>query len=690
MPPLDGVRAFAVVAVMAYHGGVSRLSGGFLGVDVFFVLSGFLITTLLIRERRVRGTIRLGAFWAGRARRLLPGLLLMLLFVAAYAYFVLPGAASAGVRSDALFALCYSANWHFIAQSADYFATAGAVSPLTHTWSLAVEEQFYLAWPPIVLLIMRRGRNSLRLLLGLSITGVLASAGAMALLYNGTNDTRLYYGTDTHGQSILVGAVLAIILEMIACRRELPRQIPRRSRRHAGDPSWVATRPGIRAVVSASGFAGAVILIWLVTRASGTSWWLYHGGFLIAAIASGLLLLSVVCLPTGRLARILSVSPFRFVGKISYGLYLWHFPLFVWLDHARTGLSGAELLSVRFATTGVVATISYFLVEQPIRNRRFLRGWRGALSAPIAIGAVAGSIVLATPSVPATAVTHLPSQPVAAHQPASSSDATNVLLVGDSMAETLGNGIGGNVGKYFGLNIINAGTPNCALAFGTFEVQGNPPRSSSPSCDPSSGSPLWPSIWASLVQRFNPKVSVLLERMDIVNRLFDGKWTSIGDPAYDSYLVGQIRLAVRTLTSRGGRVLLLTSPYYMTGEQPDGDPWPEDNPQRVNELNAMLKSVAAGDPSQVAVFDLNQLVDPSGRFQFYVDGLDLRFIDGIHWTYEGDCWLAPRLLPAVRDLAKSPPSMETREIHAHVASAKITAPKSLCSLANNNLAAVGY
>jgi peptidoglycan/LPS O-acetylase OafA/YrhL len=691
MPPLDGVRAFAVVAVMAYHAGVSWLSGGFLGVDVFFVLSGFLITTLLIRERRVSGSIRLGAFWAGRARRLLPALLLMLLFVAAYAYFALPGGAPGAIRSDALFTLCYSANWHFIAESTNYFTAAGPVSPLTHMWSLAVEEQFYLVWPPIVLLVMRRGRQSLGWLLGLSIAGALTSAWAMALLYNGTNDTRLYYGTDTHGQSMLVGAVLAIVLEMVAGRRGSRAPIPRRRRRHAGDPAWVATQPVIRALVSAAGAVGAVALIGLVTRASGTSWWLYHGGFLVSAIASGFVLLSVVCLPTGVLARVLSLSPLQLVGRISYGLYLWHFPLFVWLDHARTGLSGAELLFVRFGATGLVATASFFLVELPIRKRHFLRGWRGALSAPIAIGAVAGSIVLATSSVSATEVTKLASQPVAAHRPrpSPSSDAANVLLVGDSMAETLGNGIEGNVARFFGLNIINAGTPDCALAVGSFEVQGNPPSSSAPTCNPSSGSPLWPTVWASLVRTFNPKVSVLIERLDIVNRLFDGSWTSIGSPTYDTYLKGQIGLAVRTLTSRGGKVLLLTSPYYQTGEQSDGEPWPEDNPQRVNEFNAMLESVAAHDPKQVGLFDLNRMVDPSGHFQFYVDGLDLRFIDGIHWTYEGDCWIAPRLLPTVRAMTESPLPLDPQEIRSGASQAEIAFPKSLCWRDDNNVAAVG-
>jgi peptidoglycan/LPS O-acetylase OafA/YrhL len=691
MPPLDGARAFAVLAVMAYHAGIDWLPGGFLGVDAFFVLSGFLITSLLVREQRATGSIRLATFWAGRARRLLPGLLLMLLFVAGYAYFIAPGAASDGMRADTFFTLLYSANWHYIAESANYFAAAGPVSPLTHTWSLAVEEQFYLAWPPIVLLVTRRSQNGLAWLLVLAAAGAVASACVMALLYNGMNDTRLYYGTDTRGQSILVGATLAIALEMVARRRSQGPWIPRRSRRHAGDAAWVATRPVTRAAIGAAGVLGAAVMVWLGGRASGTSWWLYHGGFLLSATASALVLLSVVCLPTGRLAGLLSIAPLRFVGRISYGLYLWHFPLFLWLDHARTGLSGAELVSARFAMTGAVATVSYYLVELPIRQRRVFRGRRGLLSAPVAIGAVAGAIVLATSSLSVAGATNLAPQPVATHrrQPPALPSEANVLVVGDSMAETLGNGLEGAVGQHFGLDIINAGTPKCALAFGSFEVQGNPPTPSAPSCDPSSGSPLWPTVWASLVRQFDPKVSVFVERLDIVNRLFDGGWTSIGAPAYDTYLKSQIRLAVRTLTARGGKVLFLTSPYFSTGEQPDGAPWPEDNPQRVDEFNAMLRSVAGDDPSQVAVFDLNRLADPSGRFQFYVDGLDLRFIDGIHWTYEGDCWLAPRLLPTVGAVAEGSLPLRAAAVSAATRRAELTFRASLCPHDDNDVAASG-
>src|SRR5580704_9471518 len=175
LPALDGVRAFAVVAVMIYHGGPFFATGGFMGVDTFFVLSGFLITSLLVGEWGQTMTIRLGAFWARRARRLLPALLLMLLFVAFFASVIVPKSTYPSLRLDALSTLLYVSNWHFILVNSNYFNQTAAASPLIHTWSLAVEEQFYLIWPLVVLGILRLTHN-LRILLGVCVVAAVASA----------------------------------------------------------------------------------------------------------------------------------------------------------------------------------------------------------------------------------------------------------------------------------------------------------------------------------------------------------------------------------------------------------------------------------------------------------------------------------------------------------------------------------
>jgi peptidoglycan/LPS O-acetylase OafA/YrhL len=218
VPALDGVRGVAVLAIMGYHGGVFLTSGGFYSLDAFFALSGFLITSLLVAQWQQSGSIRLGRFWARRARRLLPALFVLLPAVLAYATWVAPPGMYPGLRGDSLSTLLYVANWHFIVTGSNYFAQTGATSPLLHTWSLAVEEQFYLVWPLIVLLILR-SRLGLRILFGVCVGGAIASAVLMAILASPSTQNRVYYGTDTRAQSLLVDAALSVALTIAANRR---------------------------------------------------------------------------------------------------------------------------------------------------------------------------------------------------------------------------------------------------------------------------------------------------------------------------------------------------------------------------------------------------------------------------------------------------------------------------------------
>ena len=217
LPALDGIRGVAMIGILGVHGGVYLTAGGFFFLDSFFALSGFLITSLLLVEWRKRGTIKLGAFWARRARRLLPALFVMLIGVAVLFGIFVPAGTYPTLRGDSLSALFYVANWHYIASGSDYFHMTGLTSPLIHTWSLAVEEQFYLVWPLVFLAVLKIW-GSLRVLLIVAVTGAIASALEMALLYNPTNINRLYFGTDTHAQSVLVGATLAVGLRMWAER----------------------------------------------------------------------------------------------------------------------------------------------------------------------------------------------------------------------------------------------------------------------------------------------------------------------------------------------------------------------------------------------------------------------------------------------------------------------------------------
>jgi peptidoglycan/LPS O-acetylase OafA/YrhL len=210
-PYLDGLRAIAVGGVVVYHLNRLWLPGGYLGVDLFFVLSGYLITTLLVTEQTRTGAINLLGFWSRRVRRLLPALLLLLLALSIEIWLSGDQLAAASARGDFLATLFYFANWHFISSDQSYFTQYVAVSPVRHTWSLAIEEQFYIGWPLVVALVVRRG--GLRALASVALVLSLASMAAMWLVYDASSDpSRAYYGTDTRIFEILFGAVLAVVL----------------------------------------------------------------------------------------------------------------------------------------------------------------------------------------------------------------------------------------------------------------------------------------------------------------------------------------------------------------------------------------------------------------------------------------------------------------------------------------------
>ena len=291
LPALDGMRAAAVFAVMMFHGGISFMNGGFMGVDAFFVLSGFLITSLLVGEWRQTMTIKLASFWARRARRLLPALLLMLLFVAFFASVIVPEGTYGALRLDALSTLLYVSNWHFILVGSNYFNETASASPLIHTWSLAVEEQFYLIWPLVVLAVLHFTK-SLKVLLGVCIAAGVASAVEMAVLYDPTDVNRVYLGTDTRAQCLFIGCALAVALVVVTQRHH------EEGRLAAGQLWRPATQLG-HALCGVAGIVGAAgaILIWVLT--DETSSFPYSGGFFLVGLCTA----SVILAAVGRAAQ---------------------------------------------------------------------------------------------------------------------------------------------------------------------------------------------------------------------------------------------------------------------------------------------------------------------------------------------------------------------------------------------------
>ncbi len=624
-PSLDGVRALAVLGVMAFHSALPFLPGGFLGVDAFFVLSGFLITTLLVGEWRRLGTVRLRAFWARRARRLLPALLVMVVFVVCYAAFVVPKGTYPTLGPDALATLFYVSNWHFIAAGGNYFVQTGAVSPLTHTWSLAVEEQFYIVWPVALLGLLRLFRR-LGPLLFVAVAGAVASAVEMAVLYRqGDALTRLYYGTDTHAQSLLIGVALAVALAM-PVRRNEPGSSPAE-----GCWGWSPGTRSLRVVVAAAGVAGLLVDAAFWWRVPYDSAFLWQGGFFLVDVGTAAVLLAAVSLPRGAIARGLAVAPLRFIGRISYGVYLWHFPLFQWADPARTGLSGYALFGVRLAITLAVATASYFLVEQPIRSGMLLRRWRAWIGTPVAVGAVATLAVLAT----AGAGIAAPVVPTSPHA-ASRTGQQVVMVVGDSTALTLGIDLAFAASARHA-TVVDKGILGCGVAeISEVSSQGETqPARVAAACNPTSpAGERWPALWRKWLRQYHPSVvAILAGRWEVSNVLWHGTWTNITHRAFASYVRQQLERAVVISSSGGAHVDLLTAPCYSTGTEPATGLVTANSPRRLAIYNDLLRRVAVDSASSTTLVNLNALVCPSGHYRQTIDGVTVRSPDGVHFPF---------------------------------------------------------
>jgi peptidoglycan/LPS O-acetylase OafA/YrhL len=383
VPGLDGLRGLAVFGVLLFHDG-GRLRGGYLGVDLFFVLSGFLITTLLVMEHDRTGTIDLRSFWIRRARRLMPALLAIMPAVALYAKTLAAPKELASIRADAVATLAYVANWRSIFARRSYWEMFTAPSPLEHTWSLAIEEQFYVLWPLVALGLLHLGRKRdparpARVLFGSCVALALASASAMFLQYEDGSTMRVYLGTDTRGTSILLGAALGA-----SGWAEASADGPSRSDSN-GAPRWLKA-----ASLSALGVLGAA---WWAL--DGQSEHLYRGGFWVTEVACAVLIATCVRLPQSLVARALSLRPFRALGIVSYGVYLWHWPVYVVLTPERTGLAPLLLLGVRLSITLAIAALSYFFLERPIR-RRGIRWGRPAIVVPAAFAITLALLAFAT------------------------------------------------------------------------------------------------------------------------------------------------------------------------------------------------------------------------------------------------------------------------------------------------------
>jgi peptidoglycan/LPS O-acetylase OafA/YrhL len=683
MPALDGLRGLAVLAVLAFHADLAQ--GGFLGVTVFFVLSGFLIGSLLLTEHEGAGRIDLARFWQRRARRLVPAALVLIAVVIAYVALTHEQVAT-GVVGDGFASAAWVANWRFVFSHQAYADLFSQPSPFQHMWSLAVEEQFYLVLPLLAVVLAGRRRR-----FALVVAGLIAASVVVGWTAGG----RAYFSTDTRAAEPLIGVLLALALT--------------RSR------PWGRRGRAALHVLGVVGLGGLVAMVILVNEHSPR---LHRGGLLAAALLSAAVVASATDERTAA-GRVLALKPLRGVGLISYGIYLYHWPVFLLFDAHRTGLSTVPLLALRTAVTMALALLSYRLVERPIRWGRLrprvgLVGWAnatvGLLAGLVAVAAVApapaNSLFASEPTEEApplppgladTTRSTVPSQPGApvaasgpsprpiakgtasasavdawaaggdpladapsAHAPAppatTGAPRLRIAVVGDSMALGLAAGLTAWAQQRQDVVVYDLSTSGCPLSVGgDRRLADGQVRAWTPVCgwwdDPQSDR-------AQKFAQFDPDIVVWQDSMnEVPDRDIEGAWRTPGDPVFNEWLDKQYVHAAETFTRAGARLAVLNPVCAdwsrMSKSWRDYGGLTGSGRARLASLDRVTRQAVAGHHYG----DLNAELCPDGQFSDTVAGVDDARPDGYHLTKEAATAVATKWLgPLVLSVAKEPPS----------------------------------
>ncbi len=619
---LDGARGLAVAGVLLFHGG--HLRGGYLGVDFFFTLSGFLITSLLLAEANRNGRVNLGGFWARRARRLLPALAILMVGVAVYSVTLAKPSELAQIRGDAFATLGYVANWHEIFAHQSYFALFTAPSPLNHTWSLAIEEQFYVIWPLVFVGLAVRFAHSLPkavLTTSLALAGL--SSVLMIVLYSSPNTNRDYFGTDTRAAAILFGAALAAALAVYG---------PVSGRR-------------ARSALEVAALFAAVVLAVAWARLDGQSSTLYRGGFLVCGLAATAIIAAAVHPELGPVSRALSFRPLCWLGLISYGVYLYHWPLDVILSQQRVGLRGWPLFVVQTAVTLAVAIASYKIIEQPIRHGVIAaRYWRELIPA-IAVVLVIAIFLTTNNASPNATVAAGPSPSGGlellaakrAYQTAPTG-ARRIMLVGNSVAYDLGT-LFEQIHAHPPLAVFDAAIPACnfpPLLTATYE---NPFTRQVYQL-----TPCHPSWEADTVRAFHPRIVFWIVSDAPEPWLYQGRRVNSCAQPYDSLYEQSLRNEIASLRANGATVVITTEAYVRFVNPGGGLGATALSDATVDCNNQLRRTVAAETGTKIV--DLFTYICPDGKCRVKQDGETLR-PDGLHYQGPGGLIVARWLMSQV-------------------------------------------
>jgi peptidoglycan/LPS O-acetylase OafA/YrhL len=618
LPALDGARALAVAGVIVYHLDIGLLPGGFLGVDLFFVLSGYLITTLLLREHAMTHGIDLVQFWLRRARRLLPALFLVIGAIALVAASSSPFDRFA-LRWDILSSLGYVTNWRFILAGQSYFQEFAAPSPVLHLWSLAIEEQFYALWPLLSLLglgLAARHRRVNRALPWVLVAAIGASVVAMALTWNEANPSTAYYATHTRAHELLIGALAALLSQRSAAYVRLARRFA--------------------APVAGAALAVLVAFAILLDDASPVY---YFGGSLAFSIAAAAMISSLAAAAGERgdlVGRALSVRPLPWIGAISYGLYLWHWPMILWLTPTSTGATGPLLVVLRVGATLAASALSFYLVERPIRHGS-LGGLRLQLPQVVA-GAAAAVIVLSALTIYNTrGAEPLPefarnNRKLIVHEVPSAKG--TVGLVGDSVAMSLSPGLAYEAASSSRSLVIGA-FPGCPIGVVEHVSGRGQPFAFAKRC---------PSAvvkgQTQMARRYDPDVVFWLSNRDRLPVRVNGQVLPPGTPDWETASFADWDAALARLTANGATLVLIL-PFHQVGDDPaacTGDDVLAADcalPQlSTNSLRYEYSRWASTHPNSVVVIDPDPLLCPANPCPAVAKGVPL-FGDSVHLTENG-------------------------------------------------------
>ncbi len=650
IPALDGLRGLAVAAVVLYHFAPDLVPAGFIGVDVFLVLSGFLITSLALEEVDRTKTMSAPGFFARRARRLLPAAIATIVVVVVVARILGHGSVDTSLRGNAIASLAYVANWWSIAQHSSYQAAFGAESPLNHFWSLAVEEQFYLLFPVALIgtvFVLKRKIGLHRLAhvtLIAAVLGALGSCALMWLLYTPhTDPSRVYFGTDTRSQALFVGIAIACIVRL-----------------------WPVTpsRRLARTTLTTAALLGLALLVGVATTADFHSDWLYTGGFLLIALATGAIVLTL----NGHdsfFTKSLSFRWLRTLGLVSYGLYLWHWPVKVFVTGQRLHLSSdrtgkIELFLIRIALTAIATAISWYLIEQPFRRRKpssnEAASTKRASRAYVGLGAL-GATALVIGAVwfvaaPRTQTSSEFSSNVAPSAPSTRANTPPISLLwfGDSVMWTMG---GGEVWFPWPTNYDSPFDPNRIVIWnkGIFQCPMMQQKTRSFGVLRDGGGPCanWETDWRAAASQFVPDGIVWSSALrDTYDVLVDGRWVTFGSPEWISLYNAQLEKAAAIATENGVPFVLLSQadPKVFPDEKNE-DSLTAKNIGKFAELRAIQRNFTAAHADSTILIDMNELLCPSSQCEEKTPSGDLIRFDNLHFTIAGAKYIAPRLTDAI-------------------------------------------